>query len=797
MLSNYFKVILRSLLRNKLFSLINLMGLSIGLTSAMLLGLYVADEFSFDRFHENTDRIYEITIATNQDGKVSKWTGVPNQTAPTLLREIPEVEKAVRILPNNFTGKAFVSSENIKSSEKRLVWADPDIFQIFSIPFIQGDPATALQRPHTAVLSEDAAIKYFGTTNAIGKSIKIDRDTADFEVTGVMKNAQSNTRFQYPVVVSFSGSEFDGPNRLNWGNASFDTYVLANGNTNGPALESKINSMLARTLSKDNLWFSLEVHPLKDIHLQYPDVEEIFGAVKGDLAQLKILMGLGVIIILIAAFNYMNLSTAQSQRRFKEIGINKTLGATNIQLARKFYLETSFFVLIALLISVALVVLFLPFFNDLTGKTFSMRFLTSPVFVLSALGSWVILTLLAGAYPAQYLSAFSPKEVLKGTISGLGGNSSLRKGLVVIQFAASGILIISTLILYQQLSFIREKKLGYEPEQVIAIGTRAAANRDQVNSLKAAIESLPFVSATARSQNVPGEPGSGRNLRPLEGDSEGKNLTTVRVTREVLDVLGIKLLAGTTLPDKNPDDTTVQVVLNKTSVDFLGLSPEDAINRKVRVGGFTYGADVVGVTEDFHFSSLRQPIGAYAFHNAPTEGYGVLLVKISSDNLPESIRQIENEFKKIIPSAFEYTFLDQQLQTLYASEQQLATVILLFSGMAIFIACLGLYALAAYTTEQRTKEIGIRKVMGASVFQLAAMLSRDFIKLVAISFVIAAPLGYFAMNQWLQGFAYRIEINGLVFIAAGLISLLIAWATVGFESLKAARSNPMKALRTE
>ncbi|HWA35874.1 MAG TPA: FtsX-like permease family protein, partial [Cyclobacteriaceae bacterium] len=440
---------------------------------------------------------------------------------------------------------------------------------------------------------------------------------------------------------------------------------------------------------------------------------------------------------------------------------------------------------------------FLPFFNVLTGKNFTFAFVSSPVFLLACVLGWAGLTVLAGLYPAQYLSSFSPKEILKGTHSGMGGNSSLRKGLVIVQFAASIILIISTLVLYRQLAFMREKKLGFEPEQVIAIGTRAATSRDQVNSLKAAIEALPFVKSAARSQAVPGEGGSGRTLPPLDNVGEAKNLTTVRATPEIVDVLGIKLLAGKSLPEKNPGDTTVQVVLNKSAVDFLGLTPEDAINRKIEVYGFGERVEVTGVIEDFNFTSLREPIGAYAFHNAPTEGYSVLVVKLATDDPVQAIARIESEFKKIIPSAFEYTFLDQYMLTLYNSEEQLAQVILVFSGLAIFIACLGLYALAAYTTEQRTKEIGIRKVMGASIFQLSTMLSTDFIKLVLISFAVAVPVGYFAMNKWLEGFAYRVEISWAIFLIAGVISVLIAWFTVGFESLKAARSNPMKSLRTE
>ncbi len=795
MIKSYFKIILRSLSRNKTFSFINLLGLSIGLASFMLIGLYVMDEYSYDRFHEKTGRIYQLSIVAAYDGQVRKWIGVPNKSAPAFAREIPEVERAVRILPNNFDGKAFVSSEQIKSSENRLVWADAGLFEVFTIPFLRGDPATALARPHTVVLSEASAIKYFGSTDVIGKSLRIDRDTADFEVTGVYSNPPGNTRFQYPIIGSFAGTWFDQPNNQSWGNASFETYLLLHDNAEAAAVEKKIENILTREIATDDRWFSLAMHPLKNIHLYYGDVQESSGAIKGDINQLLILVGLGILILIIAAVNYMNLSTAQSQRRFKEVGINKTLGATRTQLAGKFYLETSVFVLVAVLISMLFVLTSLPVFSAITGKHFGDSFLSNNWFWASSVVIWVLLSLMAGIYPALYLSSFSPREVLKGSMSGQGGNATLRKALVVVQFSVSIILIISTLVLYQQIGFIREKKLGYEPEQVVAVSITGASNREQVQSLASALKGLAPVTSVARSQSYPGSGGSGRTLPSLDRQANTP-MTTVRATPEVLQVLGIKLLAGKALPEKMAGDTTIQVVVNKRAVDFLGLSPEEAIGKKS--GIFDEGGDeIVGVTEDFHFQSLHQPIGAYCFHNAATEPYHVLLVKVQTRNLTETIAAIEQEFKKIIPTAFEYTFLDQQLQTLYQAEQQMAQVILLFSILAIFIACLGLYALAAFTTEQRTKEIGIRKVMGASVLQLSTMLSRDFIKLVLISFVIAMPIGYYVMNQWLEGFAFRIEIKALVFIVAGLLSMGIAWFTVGFESVKAAVGNPVVSLRSE
>ena len=595
MFKNYFKIIYRSLARNKTFSLINILGLSIGLACITVIGLYVVDELSYDRFHEKTERIYQITITANYEGQVRKWTGVPNKSAPMFAKEIPEIEKAVRILANNFSGKAFVTSEKLKSSENRLVWADADIFKIFTIPFVQGDPGTALVRPHTLVVTEATAIKYFGSTDVIGKSLRIDRDTVDFEITGVIKNPRTNSRFQYPIIGAFAGTWFDQPNHQMWGNASFETYLLLHENVNTAGVEKKIAEILDRNIPKDQQWFSLEIHPLKDIHLQYPDVQETGGGVKGDLSQLAILIGLAIVIILIASVNYMNLSTAQSQKRFKEIGISKTLGATSRQLARQFYFETSVFVLIALVISIQIVILSLPIINSVTGKQFTNDFVAAGPFWLACFCFWIILTALAGFYPALYLSAFSPKEVLNGSLSGLGGNSMLRKMLVVVQFSISIILIVSTLILQQQLTFIRDKKLGYEPEQVVAIGTTGAQNKEQVNSLKTLLQGLAPISGVARSQAYPGEGGSGRFLPSLDGQSSGQPLTTVRATPEVIDVLGIKLLAGKTLPEKVPGDTTVQLVVNKKCTDFLGLTPAEAVNRKVKVNGFWGEVEIVGV----------------------------------------------------------------------------------------------------------------------------------------------------------------------------------------------------------
>ena len=796
MFKNYLKILFRGFIRNKTFSIINILGLSVGLTCALLIALYVVDEFSFEQHHAKLDRIYMLTTEASWNGQTQKWTGVPNKVAPTIAKEIPEVEKAVRLFSHEFGNLAFVSTDDVKSSEKSFGWADPEIFEVLSYTFIKGDPATALTRPNTAVMSESAAKKYFGNADPIGKTIKVDKMPL-LEITGIYADPPATSRFQYPIIGSFPSHYFGEEKNLSWGNASFETYLLLHTGVDPKVVEEKIADMIKRVIPTDNQWFTLHLFPLKDTYIYLGDIDDFSNqdGKRGDINQIRILMGLGLIVILIAAFNYMNLSTAQSQRRFKEIGISKTLGATSKQLARQFYTETAVFVLLAMVIAIFLAGLSLPLFNSITGKSIELTFLQRPWFWGSFATGWLTLSILSGFYPALYLSSFSPKRVLRAS-PGAGGGITLRKSLVVIQFSASIILIISAIILYQQLTYMRNKKLGYQPEQVIAVLTSGAENKEQIISLKAAFDGMPEVVSTGRAQAYPGAGASGRSIPPLTG-GEGKSMKTVRADDKAIEVLGIHLLAGTSLPaNKSPEDTTIQVVLNKATTDFLGITPEEAVNRKLEIHGFDQ-VEVVGVVEDFHFSSMKEEIGAYCFHNANTERLNYLLVKIRAGNLPETMKALEAKYKSLVSTAFEYTFLEQKVETLYRSEEQLAKIILIFASLAIFVACLGLYALAAYTTERRTREIGIRKTLGASVVQLSNMLSKDFVLLVLIAFVLAAPLGYYLMFKWLEGFAYRIDLNLFIFVGTGALSLLIAWLTVGVESLKAAMMNPVDSLRSE
>ncbi len=797
MLINFLKLSVRNMLRYKSFSTINILGLSIGLTAFLAISLYVVDELSYDQFHLKKKRIYRGVITADFNGEVFKWGGVPNLVAPTAMKEIPEVEKAARYFHHNFGDIAFITAGTENFSEKSLYFADPELLEIFTITITKGERKDELlSRPGTVIISEATASRYFDNTDPIGQVITVD-GSLSLEVTGVYENIPVNSFLQPNLIASFSSNWFGQDKNQSWSNASFDTFFLLHEDVSQQAADKKITDMVQRNVPEDHRWYTLSLQPLTDIHLHSGDMKANDNRSYGDYKQIKILIALGSIILLIAAVNYMNLSTAQSQRRIKEVGINKTLGATFSQISRRFYFEAAVFVFIALLISLAAFGFIYPLFNELSGKNITMSFVQSGWFSIGFITVWLLLTMLAGLYPALYLSSFSPKIALQKT-SASGGQLLVRKGLVVFQFSISIILIISSLVFYQQMEFIRTKKLGYEPEQVVAVMT-TAANRENIMSIKSAYEGLSDVVSVGRSQSYPGMGASGRNILRAGESGTGSSLKTVRATHEVLDLLGIKLLAGQSLPEKkDPTDTITQVIINQATANYLGVLPEDLINTTVNIQGFNGPSEVVGVMEDFHFASLHQSITPFCFHNnAHSEPYNYLLVKVNSGNLPSTMKQLENIYKKNVTAAFEYTFLDLQMDTLYRTEQNLSQVVMLFAGLAILVACLGLYALAAFTAEQRTREIGVRKVMGATVTHVVTLLSRDFLILVFIAFLIGIPCGYFVMTNWLEGFAYRTDITFKVFLLSGLLALLIAGITVSFESFKAALTNPAESLRNE
>lgn len=796
MLTNHLKLAFRGLLKNPLFTALNVFGLALGLAVSLLLFLHVQHELSFDAYHSRADRIHRVMVNAFWDPEnPEKLANAPNVVGPAAKDNIPAVEQYARLMKHGFGASAFVTAGTNKLVEESLYWVDPGLVEIFDIPRIAGDLKAALTQPNTVALSRSAAIRYFGTSDPVGQTIKVDQ-MPPLEVKAVYEDFPANSTLDAAIMGAFSTMEWANKN-LVWSNASFETWLLLNRDANPQQVEMQLAALLDQNVPKAEQRFSLALQALRDAYLHSADVRWNYSKRVGDPKQVGILAALALAVLLIGCFNYMNLSTARSQLRFREVGINKSLGASRKQLVGRFYAETGVLTGLSLLLAIGLLAIGIPLFNDLSDKQLELGVLLQPKMLAAIFGIGVGVVLVAGSYPAFFLSAFSPKNLLQTTFRKNSNAGWLRRSLVTTQFAASVMLIIGTLVLYQQMQFIQQKKLGFEPNQVVAITTIAAESKVQLDALIQGCRSLSSVESVCRAQTYPGANASGRSIYKVAGDENGMELQTNRATPGIEKVLGIQLLAGTSLPEKQANDTIVNVLLTKTAVAYLGLTPEAAIGKKVNCG-LGDQAFIRGVLADFHSESLHKPLSAYAFHDAPTEDRRFLLVKLNTQNLPETMRQIETIFNASLPqSAFEYKFIDDYLDSLYQTEARTANIVFVFSLLSVLISCLGLFGLAAFAAEQRTKEIGIRRVLGASVAGITGLLSKDFLKLVFFAVAIASPLAYYLMDKWLADFAYRIQIQWWMFAAAGAGALAIAFLTVSFQSVKAALANPVKSLRSE
>ncbi|MEE9362021.1 MAG: ABC transporter permease [Cellulophaga sp.] len=795
MIRNYFKIAWRNLKTDKMFSVLNILGLSIGLTIAMLLFSFITFEQSFDMHYQNKNAIYRVLVnTTGENGDDKTYSTSPAAVAPALKSDAPDVKYAARMLKHNFGEAAFINANENNFLEKRLYWCDPELFSIFETKFLKGNPKTVLERPNTVVLSESTAKKYFGNIDPIGKTIKIDNED-ELEVTGVYKDFPKNSTLDCNAIASFNSTNFF--KNPSWGNSSFETYIQLKKNVLKSSTESQLQQILDKNVDKENQWFTLSLQPLNRIHLYSSDYSNSYSSRVGNIQEIKNLSFLGVLILLIACVNYMNLMTARSQKRGKDVGINKTLGASSKNLIFRFYAETGLITFLALCIGFVLTIIVIPVFNSITGGNLQFSSLIRIDFLIGITAVWIFTTLLAGSYPAFYLSRFTPISILKLENRKVG-NSTIRKGLVILQFTASVVLIVGVLVVYQQLQYMQDKSLGYTPENVIAISTGAIEKKESKTALLQELKAISSVLEVGMAQGFPGIGVSGRSIYIDEDYENGKYIQTNVSDANIIDVLQLKLLAGKTLPIvKQLGDTIVDVVLNMTAINYLGYTPEEAIGKKIQMQ-LGPNSHIIGVVNDFNFASLHKPIGAYAFHNRKSERKSYMLIRFNSASVSNTMQQLETTFNKVIPeSVFEYTFLDKNMEQLYAQERKIAKVGLIFCLLAIFVACLGLFGLAAFTAEQRKKEIGVRKVLGASVLGVTQMLSKDFIKLVVFALVIAFPLAFWLMQNWLQEFAYRIDIGWTVFLIAGASAIVIALVTVSYQAVKAARINPVKSLRSE
>lgn len=795
MFKNHIKIAWRGLKMDKMFSALNILGLSIGLTIAILLFSFISFEKSFDKQYKSYSDIYRVLVNTTGDAFDKEiMATAPAAVAPALKEELPAVKYAARMLQHSFGETAFIKANNNNFLEKRLFWCDQELFSIFDTKFIKGDPASAITRPNTVVLSKSAAQKYFGTIDPMGKTIKVD-DKTELEITGVFEDFAKNSTIDCNLIASFSTTYFF--KEPSWSNSSFETYVQLKDNASKVASENQMQQILDKNVDKQGQWYTLSLQPLSEVHLYSKDYTSTYTSRIGSISEIKNLSFLALLILLIACVNYMNLMTARSQKRAKDVGINKTLGASSKSLVGRFYAETGLLTLIALCIGVVLSIAIIPIFNTITGASLDYKFLMAPSFIIGVCIVWLVTTLVAGSYPAFYLSGFSPSAILKPanrTVS----NAVIRKALVVFQFTASVVLIVGVLVVYQQLEFMKNKDLGYKPQNVVAVSTAAIKTYNKKQALANEVKKLSSVIEVGAAQGFPGMDVSGRSLHKNDQDENGKSIQTNVADASVLDVLQLKLLAGKTLPSvKQEGDTLVDVVLNKKAITYLGLTPEEAIGKKVdmQLGD---DATIIGVVDDFNFESLHKPIGAYAFHNSRFEGKPYLLVRFNSASVTSTMQQLEGAYAKVSPdSSFDYTFLDKNMEQLYEQDRKTAKVGLLFCLLAIFVACLGLFGLAAFTAEQRKKEIGVRKVLGASVLGITKMLSADFLKLIVVSIIVAFPVAYFIMQKWLETFAFRVSIGWLVFFVAGMCAVIIALITVSFQAIKAAAANPVKSLKAE
>lgn len=817
MISNYLKVAFRSIFRNRLTAFINIVGLALAMACALIIYLYIMDELSYDKYNSKIDRIYRITRDfKSPDGSVNLHLGnVAPPIGPLLKNDFGEIEELARTANFGLVIGQEENGELIKNfTEEHLFVVEPAIFKIFDIHVKAGDPKTALERPFTVMLSESAAKKYFDDeTKALGKRLRAN-NAFDLEITGIYEDFPAQAHWHPEMMVSFSTMENDniyGKASLesNWGNNMFGTYVLLEEGTDPKKLEAQFPNFLDKHYGPFAITnfgapqdfvaskvTSLYVQKVSDIHLHSHLDDEI--EVNGNINNVYMMGVIGLFIILIASFNFINLSTARATKRAKEVGLRKVVGAVRGQLIAQYLSESILITLLALVLSLGLTSMGLAWLNSFTQKDLSLNLLQQPTLLIGLIGVSVFIGLLAGIYPAFIVSGFKLALTLKGQQGSVKGKGAIRKVLVISQFSISVVLLIATSITIQQLNYLNSKDLGFDKDQMVTLNYF----RELQPSYEAFHNELLRSSAiknAGRSSRIP----TGRLLdsqgapRIAKGDSlVNTEITTknVRVDEDFFPTYNIPFVAGRNFSKSIGTDDSLAFIINETAAKAYGLAtPEEGINKDFRYGGVT--GKLVGVVKDFHFESLHQGIIPIVFHQG---GFNSISVKIAGNNIQDGLRQIEKVWNEFLPNRpFEYQFLDQRYHQLYEAEQNQSELFSIFSGLAIFIACLGLFGLATFNTLQRVKEIGIRKVLGASVRSILSLLSKEIVVLIIVANLIAWPIAWFLMNKWLDTFAYHVDMSLLIYLISGVIAVLVALITVSTQTVKAAMTNPSNTLRYE
>ncbi|MES2110988.1 MAG: FtsX-like permease family protein [Bacteroidota bacterium] len=799
MFKNHFKTAWRNITANRLFASLNIAGLAIGICVCITLFACASYELSFDRMYKNSKNIYRVNLQSGAQFDYKVWAQLPGIAGPTLLKDIPQVKAMTRLLKYSFGAVASLKAGDKNFSEKGLYMADTAILKIFDFSFTEGNARTAFNQPFSVIISESAKQRLFGKEAVIGKAIIID-NRGTLHVSGVYKDLPETSTIDcdmiYNIMDSWAGKE------AYWGNSSYETYLLLQPDANAAQVQKQATALVDKYIAKKDQFFTgFILQPLADIHLYSADIRAGFSARIGSIGTVKALLFLSLLVLGIACINYMNLATARSEKRAKGVGVNKVLGAERRHLLTLFYIETALLALIAIVIGYGASFILQPFFQNITGiRLQASALLTAPI-LLSLLATWIAVTLLAGSYPAFSISGISPLVLMNKLKLKHSAADFIRKSLVVFQFASSIILIISVIIILQQINYIRDKDLGYNPKGVVAVSIKSAQNKQQSAAFINDLGSMASVESASPSQSIPGDIESGKSIRKLENDKDGYPVLTCRTDGTIIKTMQLSLLAGTSIPRTLAvEDTNCYLLINDAVRKYLGYkTPQEAIGRYANTE-MHHRAIISGVVKNFNYESLKSEIGGYLYYitNKSTETTTTLLIRYNTHNLPDFMQQVQATFKKDMPnSSYDYEFLDTHIQNLYASEKYTASTATVFSLLAIFVACLGLFGLAASIAERRTKEIGIRKVLGASVPGIAKLLTGDFLKLVLISIVIASPVAWLMMNKWLNAFNYRIHVGVWAFIIAGIMAILFALLTISSHAIKSATANPVKSLRSE
>ncbi len=799
MFKNYLKIAWRNLGKNKGYSAINIGGLAIGMTCFLLIAMFIKNELSYDTYHEKADNIYRIVHHGSEDNLEDRWVWGNAPVGPALKADFSEVIEKVQ-----FSGRSDVLLEYNERTfqEGNTFYVDETVFKVFSWPLLAGNPETALKAPYSIVLTESTAKKYFGNEDPIGKTMDGNGGRANdgiYTVTGVMKDVPANSHFSFDALMSMSSFYQTRPEIFEaWGYVDFYTYFLVTDNFDQQAFQAKMPEFLKRNRPAENAeyYYDLSFEPLKDAYLNSEAARQ--PGITGSLSNIYIFAIIGLFILIIACINFMNLATARSLERAKEVGVRKVIGADKQGLRYQFLGESMLMVFIASLIGLALVVICLPSMRQITGKLFLSHEIFNSSTLLVYFGMALITGILAGSYPAFILSNFKPSSVLKGVFRTSQKGNSLRKGLVIFQFSLSIALIASTVIVYFQLGFMLDKNLGFDREQQLVIDFNWDGQvLDNMETIKREFMSLPEVVSVAGSRTVPGGhfPAAGTEIETSEGKMEHFEPFLYEIDFDFIPHYEIEVVAGRPYSREFVTDSLSAMVVNESAARSFGYAnPSDIIGKSFEQWGRE--GKIVGVVKDFNYLSLHQQVAPLTLRYSQFGKY--LSIKIKFANMQQAITKIERKWSEIAPHRpFLYSFLDESFNTQYEADFKFKNLFTIFSFLAILIACLGLLGLATYSAVQRTKEIGVRKVLGAEVSSIVTLLSKDFMKLVLIAILIATPFSWYAMSKWLNVYAYQIKISWWVFALSGGIALAIAVATVSFHAIKAARANPVKSLRTE